>query len=154
MRVPTTCPCCGAYSLTRADETSRLLLVCDVLVVKALERVGNRIVRSRRSRFAELDARRLPLHEAHTVWPDPAEVTAAGLEELTGKGLAGAWDVIPVLLSTHSALAVGVDPCDVVCVLDEYVRDLVLAREAHTPGELAYRLGARLGLDLPIGVGP
>ena len=142
MTIPATCPCCGAYSITRADETSRLLLVCDVLVVKALERVGNRIVRSHRPRFHALDSRGLPLHEAHTLWPAHDDTTA--------KALDGAWDVLPVLLPAHDALVVGVDPCDLACVLDGYVHDLVITGTAHETSELALRVETRLGLELPI----
>ena len=53
-----------------------LIAVCDVLVVKALESVGKRLVRSDRSRFRTLSGR--AFHEAHTIWtPDDAEVAKA-----------------------------------------------------------------------------
>lgn len=142
MRIPATCPVCGAYSLAPADETSRLLLVCDVLVVKALERVGNRIVRSHRPRFNALDARNLRLHEAHTLWPAD--------DDMTGKALAGAWDVLPALLPAHNAMVTGADPSRLAVVLDGYVRELAYAGEAHTTECLAARLGAHLGVVLPV----
>ncbi len=140
--IPTTCPACGAYSLTAADETSRLLLVCDVLVVKALERVGNRIVRSQRSRFRELENFRLPLHEAHTLWPAP--------QDMACKALAGSWDVIPALLSQHNAMVVGVDPQRVIAVLDDYVHALVENGQGHDVVELACVLRSRLALAVPV----
>ena len=45
-------------------DATALVAVVDVLVVKALEAVGKRIVRSNRARFNELKGR--PFHEAHT----------------------------------------------------------------------------------------
>lgn len=142
MMIPTTCPACGAYSLTAADETSRLLLVCDVLVVKALERVGNRIVRSKRSRFNILGQRGQPVHEAHMLW--------AGDVDTARKALVGAWDVIPALLSAHNAMVVGVEPAEVVAVLDWYVRGLVESGHRHDVAALAVVLRDRLALVLPV----
>ena len=142
MSIPTTCPACGAYSLTAADETSRLLLVCDVLVVKALERIGNRILRSQRSRFNDLDAAGMPLHAAHTLWRTD--------QDTARKALVGAWDVIPALLSEHNAMVVGIDPADVVVTLDGYVRALVERQRRHDVRELADTLSLRLGLALAV----
>lgn len=144
MTIPTTCPACGAYSLTAADETSRLLLVCDVLVVKALERVGNRVLRSQRSRFCELGRRGLPVHEAHTLWPTD--------QVMTTKALAVAWDVIGALLSSHDAMVVGVDPAAVTSAVDRYVRALVASGRRHEVGALAAALSDSLGLRLPLTV--
>lgn len=142
MTVPAACPTCGAYSIAPADETSRLLLVCDVLVVKALERVGNRIVKAQRARFREMDASGRPLHEAYLLWPT--------LPEVASKSLVGAWDVVPALLDAHSAGVVGVEARDVAAVLDEYVLALVAGRYPHDTARLAAELSARLGIDLPV----
>ena len=61
------CPVCGASSLTPEAQMGALLAVCDVLVVKALEQLGKRIVRGERSRFRLLGTR--PWYTVHTIWP-------------------------------------------------------------------------------------
>ena len=136
------CACCGAYSLTPADETAALLRVCDVLVLTALRQVGNRIVRTARARFRELDEAGLRRDQAHTLWP--------ATDETAAKGLVGAWDVIPALMSQYGQTVLGADAGQVADVLDEYVHDLVITGTEHDAGELAYRLGSRLGMVLPV----
>lgn len=133
------CPCCGAWALPAMSERSALLGVCDVLVRKALEVVGKRLVRVTRSRFNQLGDR--PWAVAHTLW-------AAG-PQMIDKALSGAWDIVPALLDSHRADALGVSPEQVTAVLDEYVRTLVARREPHRLSSLRAYLTARLGLVLP-----
>lgn len=138
-RVPRACPVCGAHSLTPAGETSALLAVCDVLVVKALEKLGRRIVRAAprsAGRFRVMNGR--PWHIAHTIWrPTEPEVKRA---------LQGAWDVVPALLVNHSTQPV--TPTQVTAMLDWYTRDLAITGTEHTFGELMYRFQDRLGLPV------
>jgi hypothetical protein len=130
------CPCCGAYSLTHEQETAALLAVCDVLVVKALEAVGKRVVRAERSRFRTLGSR--PYHEAHTIWqPDDAEV---------GKALRSAWDVVPAMLDSHGCC--DTTPRKVTAMLDSYVHDLVITGTPHRLVELEYRFTTYLGIPV------
>lgn len=130
------CPCCGAMALPGVAEPSALLAVCDVLVVKALEVVGKRIVRVTRSRFAELGGR--DWHEAHLLWRPDAD--------MTDKALTGAWDVIPAMLDRHGCCDVPSD--GVIEMVDGYVRDLLITGTPHHLGELAYRFTARLGIPI------
>lgn len=133
-RLPSPCVCCGAYALAPAEGTIRLLAVCDVLVIKALEQMGKWIVRAERSRFRTLGTR--PFHEAHTLWqPDDATVS---------KALRSAWDVVPALLPTHGCCDVTVR--QVTDMLDSYVHDLVITGTLHTIEELDYRFSEKLGL--------
>lgn len=131
-----TCPMCGAKSLPVSYQTSALLAVCDVLVIRALEAVGKRIVRVDRSRFARLGTK--PWHLAHTLWqPDKA---------MTDKALAGAWDVVPAMLDEHGCC--GITSHQVTAMLDSYVRDLLITGTGHATTELRYRFEAFLGLSL------
>ena len=79
------CPVCGSYTGVTLATASPLLAVADVLVIRALEVAGKRIVRADRARFRTLGTR--PMHVAHTIWrPDLAHVT---------KSLTNAWAVVP-----------------------------------------------------------
>lgn len=130
------CPCCGAYSLTHDHETTALLAVCDVLVLKALETMGKRIVRAERSRFRTLGTR--PFYLAHTLWqPDEGDAD---------KALRSAWDVVPAMLDTHGCC--NATPVQVTAMLDSYVHDLVITGTPHTLDELEYRFTARLGIPV------
>lgn len=133
---PGLCPVCGARALLPEGSSSALLAVCDVLVVKALEVLGKRIVREERQRFARFAGR--PWHTAHTVWQAPRALTAKSLER--------AWDVVPALLDTHGCC--GVTSRQVSQMLDDYVHDLVLTGTAHSIDDLAYRFEAKLGLPV------
>lgn len=135
--IPTPCPCCGAHSLAPDADTVTLVAVCDVLVVKALERVGAFLVRGERSRYAA--SRGKPMHTIHTIWQAPDDVTE--------KGLKGAWDVVPALLDSHGCC--GVTSLQVTTMLDDYVHDLVLTGDAHNLSDLEYRFRSRLGM--PVG---
>lgn len=128
------CPVCGAYSGTTLAQSSALLAVCDVLVVRALESVGKRIVRADRSRFKRLGSR--PWHYAHTIWtPD---------QVMTDKGLAGSWDVIPAMLTNHGSC--GATVAQVQTMIDQYVRDLLITGTPHRLEELRYRFERLLGV--------
>lgn len=136
--VPTACPCCGAYSLAPDADTVRLVAVCDVLVVKALERVGQFLIRGERSRYQASRGR--ALHTIHTIWQAP--------DEVADRALRGAWDVVPALLDSYGCC--GITPLQVTEMLNDYVHDLVLTGTEHTFTELEYRFRSRLGL--PVGV--
>jgi hypothetical protein len=131
------CPVCGAVSGTTLSQAPALLAVCDVLVVKTLERVGKALARGDKRRFAQLDPR--PFHIAHTIWP----VRAHDID----KYLIGAWDVIPAMLSNHGCC--GVTAVQVSGMVDGYVRDLLVTGTPHALGELRYRMSRFLGIDLP-----
>lgn len=112
-----------------------LLAVGDTLVLKVLETMGKRLVRTKRSRYQIIgDA---PFHLAHTVWQvDDEEAT---------KALRGAWDIVPLLVARHCEEC-GEDADDVIAVLDDYVHDLVITGTPHRVEELGYRFGTRLGM--------
>lgn len=131
------CPVCGSYTGTTLATASPLLAVCDVLVIRALEVAGKRIVRAERSRFRRLGTK--PWHVAHTIWrPDPVHVR---------KSLQNAWDVVPALLESYGCCnltAVQVTGC-----LDSYANDLLITGTEHSVDELRYRFSTVLGIDLP-----
>jgi hypothetical protein len=130
------CPVCGAYSLAPEGQSSALLAVCDVLVLKALETMGKWIVRADRSRYRALGTR--PYWIAHTMWqPTDATVT---------KALKGAWDVVPAMLPDHGCC--DVTPVQITRLLDLYVHDLAITGTEHALPELAYRFTAHLGLPV------
>lgn len=125
-----TCPCCGAVW----HEGDPLVAACDMLVLRALELVGKRLVRVERSRFRDLGGR--PWHQAHTLWtPETSQVE---------KGLADAWTSVGAVLSEHGCC--GLTPHQLTVVLDRYVRDLLTTGQAHDVAELRYRLSAYLGV--------
>lgn len=136
--IPGPCPVCGGVTLAPATQRSTLLAVCDVLVLKALERVGSHLVRSNRGegRFRVLGDR--PKYLAHTLWPAPDEVVE--------KSLRGAWDVVPALLDVHGCC--DITAMQVTAMLDEYVHDLVITGTPHGTPELQYRFETRLGLPV------
>jgi hypothetical protein len=112
----------------RAITDPALIAACDVLVVRALELVGKRLVRVDRSRYARLAGR--PFHEAHLLWQPDAE--------MLDKALAGAWTQVPQVVRDHSTS--GVEPRWVSLALDRYVRDLVRASRGHEVDHLRYVL--------------
>lgn len=137
--LPSECPVCGAYSLAPEANVSILLAVCDVLVIKALERTGNYILRADRSRHWQMEKAGKPHYLAHTMWqPSDGVVT---------KALRGAWDVVPMLLDTHGGCC-EYEAGQVTSLLDGYVHDLVITGTAHDLDELAYRMKAQLGLPV------
>lgn len=140
MNPPEACPVCGAYSLSYEGRSSALLAVADVLCLKALEKVGSRLVRSDRSRFNELDGR--PFYLAHTLWPEVNEETIS-------RALKGAWDVVPALLDGHGwSREEDVTSDAVIGMLDQYVHDLVITGTVHRLEELHYRFTHRLRLPV------
>lgn len=136
MELPAPCPCCGAYSLAHENQTTALLAVCDVLVMKALETMGKWILRAERKRFNQFGDR--PYHDAHTVWQPEDPVVS--------KALRGAWDVVPALMTTHGCC--DITPVQVTEMLDSYVHDLVITGTNHHIEELAYRFNTRLGMPV------
>lgn len=134
--LPSVCPVCGAYSLAPEAQQSALLAVCDVLVIKALEKMGNYIVRADRARFRQIAQK--PVYLAHTIW--------APTDDIVSKATRGAWDVVPALLDVHGC-------CDVTSVqvtgmLNAYVHDLAITGTEHTLRELMYRFETQLGLPV------
>lgn len=103
----------------RGVDATALVAVVDVLVVKALEAVGKRIVRADRARFNALKGR--PFHEAHVLWPTDI-VTVS-------KATKGAWDVVPALLDNHGCP--GVESGRVVTLLDAYVSQVATHGVPH-----------------------
>lgn len=126
LAVDQACSCCG-HAVT---DDRGLVGACDVLVLRALELVGKRVVRADRSRFKRLgDA---PFHRAHLLWqPD---------DDMLNKALANAWDHVPQVVDDHARPDVSAE--QVTLVLDRYVRDLVRATRGHAVEELRYRLRA------------
>lgn len=100
-------------------DATALVAVVDVLVVKALEAVGKRIVRADRARFNALKGR--PFHEAHVLWPTDI-ITVS-------KATKGAWDVVPALLDNHGCP--GVESGSVVTLLDAYVSQIATHGAPH-----------------------
>lgn len=100
-------------------DATALVAVVDVLVVKALEAVGKRIVRADRARFNALKGR--PFHEAHVLWPTDI-VTVS-------KATKGAWDVVPALLDNHGCP--GIESGRVVTLLDAYVAQVATHGVPH-----------------------
>lgn len=140
------CQCCGALTEVAYDP---LVAACDVLVLRALELIGMRVVRARsvpgdrrvreetgRTRYARMRDERVPWHHAHMLWP------AADADVDTG--LASAWANVGLVLDEHGCC--GATPGQVATILDRYVRDLIAARQGHDVTELRYRLGAYLGV--------
>lgn len=100
-------------------DATALVAVVDVLVVKALESVGKRIVRAERARFNALKGR--PFHEAHVLWPTDIIIVS--------KATKGAWDVVPALLDNHGCP--GVESGRVVTLLDAYVSQVATHGVPH-----------------------
>jgi hypothetical protein len=141
MDIPAACPVCGARSLAPEGASSALVAVCDVLVLKALEKVGNWIIRADRSRHRAFGTR--PVYIAHTMWPPT--------DDIVTRALRGAWDVVPALLDGHGCC--DVTSVQVTSMLDSYVHDLVITGTAHDLHELAYRFEAQLGLPVYLRIG-
>lgn len=110
-----------------------LVAACDMLVIRALELVGKRIVRVERSRYKRMDGR--PWHEAHLLWqPD---------DRLVDKALEHAWDSVDLVLTEYGTSHL--KSVEIKQILNRYVRDLLRSRTGHDLRELRYRLGAYLG---------
>jgi hypothetical protein len=109
-------------------DATALVAVVDVLVVKALEAVGKRIVRADRARFNALKGR--PFHEAHVLWPTDV-ITVS-------KATKGAWDVVPALLDNHGCP--GVESGRVMTLLDAYVTQVATHGVPHRLGRLVRAL--------------
>lgn len=112
------------------EDFRALAAACDMAVLRALELVGNRVVRAERSRFGSMHRSGRPTAEAHTVWrPEPAQIDAA---------LSGAWSVLPRLTSDHGCCSLK-EPA-LAQILDAYVRELVSAQQPHSFESLERRL--------------
>lgn len=125
-RIGIVCECCGSPAVAESDP---LVAACDMLVLRALELIGKRIVRLDRSRFGRIGSR--PFHEAHLMWqPD---------EKAIDQALADAWQSVGLVLSEHGCCGITVE--QLTLILDRYVRDLCLTMQGHSTTELRYRLG-------------
>lgn len=132
------CPLCGAYATATLSQPPALLAVCDVLVVKALEKVGKMLARNGGNRGRTKVAATTPFHLMHTVLqPTPRDID---------KGLHGAWDVIPAMLDRHGCC--GVTSRQVEQMVDSYSRDLLVTGKAHNMADLRYRFERFLGIPL------
>jgi hypothetical protein len=114
-----------------------VVAACDVLVVRALEKAGNRIRSKMRGRLnGASDCAPVVIHTKMNVgreWARP-------LDEL----LIGAWDHVP-----HTAALVSRDPTELSVALDTYVRDLIRTQQPHSAYRLACWLGYGDELDPP-----
>lgn len=136
LSIPGPCPCCGAISLAPVTQRSTLLAVADVLVYKALEKLGSSIVRKERGRYNQIGSK--PKYTAHTIWTP--------MERDVQKALQSAWDVVPALLDVHGCA--GVTSVQITTMLDEYVRDLAITGTEHHIDELMHRFENRLGIPV------
>lgn len=137
----TPCPCCGGYSSSSLSlaQPPALLAVCDVLVVKALEKTGKMLARNSGNRQRAKVASTLPWHLIHTAVPaTPRDID---------KGLHGAWDVVPAMLANHGCC--NVTARQVEQMVDGYARDLLITGTPHRIKELRYRFERFLGVPLP-----
>lgn len=134
--IPSPCPLCGAISLAPVTQRSTLLAVADVLVYKALEKLGSFIVRSERGRYNQIGSK--PKYIAHTIWTPE--------ESMVIKALQSAWDVVPALMDVHGCA--GVTSVQITQMLDEYVRDLAITGTQHSIEELKHRFENRLGIPV------
>lgn len=140
-----TCPRCGNEMHVPQEDSldhtvQTLIAVCDVLVIKALEKMGTYIIRAgaTRGRWNEFEQSGLPQHLAHTKWPTS--------DDIVSKALKGAWAIVPLILDTHGPNKFDAEKA--VAVLDTYVHDLAVLGEPHDLNVLARRL--RVGLGLPV----
>ena len=115
------CQCCGVDPLAVA---------CEALVVRALEVLGKRIVRSSRGPHRDAyHAGERQWHEAHLDHrPSPSHVDAT---------LAKAWDLVPDVCRQWGEP----DPDAVADRLDWYTRWLIRCRELPTAVDVARVLG-------------
>lgn len=125
MSHPDTCPCCGTVKVAEHDP---LVAACDMLVLRALELIGKRVVRLDRSRYRRMDGR--TWHEVHMLWqPD---------EQAIDQALADAWQSVDVVVAEHGCCDVSTE--QLTLILDRYVRDLCVTMQGHSTTELRYRL--------------
>lgn len=121
-----------AESRIRREESAGLAAACDVLVYRALERVGNKL----RSAHPRTDAARLP--------------TAFVYRTLTGDPdalLAGAWECANEVLGSYTD-----DVTATVATLDFYVRGLLSSRRPHSSTVLGALISCQPKTPLAIGV--
>lgn len=119
-----------------ANDVDVLHAICDVMVVKTLERVGAYIVRSPRSRRGQSAG--IPQHEIHTVWADT--------DLRTAKAIGKSWEPFPALLARHTS---GFDADLVRTVITGYIHDLVVSGTPHNVDEMRTRLRDRAGIGGP-----
>lgn len=136
--IPGPCPVCGATSIAPAVQRSTLLATCNVLTLKALEKLGNHIVRHGGSRSLHRTLGASPRHLAHTLW--------RASEDQVDRALTGAWDVIPAQLADFGCS--GVSARQVQAMLTDYVHDLAATGTPHTVDALRARFQDQLGLPV------
>lgn len=108
-----------------------LLPVCDALVLEALRRVGQWILRHERCRPAQWRGR-----ESWEAYTNPEWVVD---DLVVAKALRYAWTLIPVMLARWEDLACIPDE-ELMNTLDAYVHDLVVTRTPHTVEQLRLRV--------------
>ena len=129
------CTSCGAQVEVPVPDgpSDSIVAACDVLVLRALELVGKRIVRLERSRYGRMQGR--PWHEVHLLWQPDQQAVDQGLEH--------AWDAVPLVVDEHGCCDVTADQLRL--ILDRYVRDLLATMTGHTTTDLRWRLQVYLG---------
>lgn len=127
------CPWCGGDAPV-ALVYDPLVAASDVLIMRALELIGKRLVT--RHRRGAWESKRLPWYHAHLFWQADADSVNSALSD--------AWVSIPAVLSEHGCC--GITEEELTTILDRYVRDLVLRQVGHDVKELRYRLSAYLGV--------
>jgi hypothetical protein len=139
VREGVTCGSCGAQVVLpepSSGASDSIVAACDVLVLRALELVGKRIVRLERSRYQRMGGR--PWHEVHLLWQPDAQAVE--------QGLAHAWDAVGLVVEEHGCC--GVTGPQLRLILDRYVRDLLTTMQGHTATDLRYRLQVYLAKDV------
>lgn len=110
--------------------------MCDVLVIKALEKLGKYLVRKDGSRYRE--RQRIEWHEAHLIWqPTPAVVDRV---------LSDAWEVVPALVDTYGVSETTSE--DVIAMLSAYARGLAISGRPHTSEQLQQQFADVLGIPV------
>lgn len=134
---PGPCPVCGGLTVAPAVQRSTLLAVSNVLVLKALDKLGNYLIRrgerSLYSRFGSIPRSEVYLH----VRPTTVQVDRA---------LQGAWDVIPAQLADFGCS--GVTARQVQAMLTDYIHHLADAGLRHDVDLLRRCFVDQLGLPI------
>lgn len=129
VRAPAPCPMCDGHGAVSEDTDTYdpLLAAAHVLVLRAMERAGRRLL----TRQLRGQLRDVPAHLLHTRIP----AAHTDLDRL----MAGAWDAVPSLVDEWGGPC-GSPAAGVVRVLDRYCRDLLVAGHPHEVRNLRWSL--------------
>lgn len=136
--IPGPCPVCGATSIAPAVQRSTLLATCNVLTLKALEKLGNHMLRHGGSRSLHRELGGQPRYVVHTLW--------RATPEQVDRALTGAWDVVAAQLADFGCS--NVSARQVQAMLSDYVHDLAAAQTPHTVDALRIRFHDQLGIPV------